>query len=163
VRARRPDRTFSKVVAEPDGQREPRWLLRGLRLFERAVIILLALMLVVVVGLAVLQFGLAMFRAIRSPPLLDLTVEELLDLFGLFLLLLIGIELLEMLTAYLRRNVVHAEIVLEVALIAVARKVVVLEASKYPPGTLFAMAALILALAIAFWLQRRRRPPKLPP
>ena len=44
---------------------------------------------------------------------------------GFFLLVLIGIELLETIKAYLLTNVIHVEIVLEVALIAIARKVII--------------------------------------
>jgi uncharacterized membrane protein (DUF373 family) len=86
-----------------------------------------------------------------------LEVDELLEIFGFFLLILIGVELLETIKAYLRDNVIHVEIVLEVALIAVARKVIVLDLSKYDGLGVLAIAALIIALAGAFSLERRAR------
>jgi uncharacterized membrane protein (DUF373 family) len=46
-------------------------------------------------------------------------------------------------------------IVLEVALIAVARKVVIIDVKEYAPASLFAIAAIVLALAGAYYLQRR--------
>lgn len=92
-----------------------------------------------------------------TPPILLLEVDELLEIFGFFLLILIGVELLETVKAYLRDNVVHLEIVLEVALIAIARKVIALDLSKYDGVTVLSVAALILALASAFFLERRTR------
>lgn len=86
-----------------------------------------------------------------------LEVDELLELFGFFLLIVIGVELLETIKAYLRDNVIHIEIVLEVALIAIARKVIVLDLSKYDGVSVLAVAALILALAVASMLRRRAR------
>jgi uncharacterized membrane protein (DUF373 family) len=46
---------------------------------------------------------------------------------------------------------------LEVALIAVARKVILLDYSEYPPLTIFAIAAIIFALSIGFFLDKRGR------
>ena len=46
-------------------------------------------------------------------------------------------------------------IVLEVALIAMARKVIIEEPNNVPPLTLFGIAALILALGVAFYFERQ--------
>jgi uncharacterized membrane protein (DUF373 family) len=86
-----------------------------------------------------------------------LEIDELLDIFGFFLLILIGVELLETIKAYLVEHVVHVEIVLEVALIAIARKVIILEPKELPPLTLLSIAALIVTLAIAFYLEKQAR------
>jgi uncharacterized membrane protein (DUF373 family) len=71
------------------------------------------------------------------------------------LLILIGVELLETLKAYVKKDVIHIRLVLEVALIAMARKVIVLEPNSTPALTLFGMAALILALGVAFYFERQ--------
>jgi uncharacterized membrane protein (DUF373 family) len=41
-------------------------------------------------------------------------VQGLLEIFGYFLLVLIGVELVETLRAYLRKDVIHVRVVLEV-------------------------------------------------
>ena len=74
----------------------------------------------------------------------------MLEIFGFFLLVLIGLELLESMRVYLVKGVVHVQIVLEVALIAVARKVIILDIEKYAGLTLLGFAALILGVAVAF-------------
>jgi len=46
-----------------------------------------------------------------TPPYLLLEIHELLDIFGLFLLVLLGIELISTLRTYLTENEVHVEVV----------------------------------------------------
>jgi uncharacterized membrane protein (DUF373 family) len=82
-------------------------------------------------------------------------VQGLLEIFGYLLLVLIGVELLETLKAYLKKDVIHVRVVLEVALIAMARKVIIEEPNTVPGLTLFGIAALILALGIAFYFERQ--------
>jgi uncharacterized membrane protein (DUF373 family) len=78
-----------------------------------------------------------------------------LELLGQFLLVLIGIELLHSMKVYTARRVIHLEAVLIVALIAVARKVIVMESKEVPEGTLLGIAAIALALALSYYIVRR--------
>ncbi len=65
------------------------------------------------------------------------------------------LELLETLRTYMKQDVIHVRVVLEVALIAMARKVIILEPNTVPGLTLFGIAAVILALGIAFYFERQ--------
>ena len=132
---------------------------RLLKLFEKVVVLSLIAMMAVLVLLSTVELGWIILKDIITPPYVLPGIIELLDIFGFFLLILIGIELLETIRAYLVEHVVHVEVVLEVALIAVARKVIILDVKEYPGLTVFAIAALILALSVAFFLERwgRRR------
>ena len=123
--------------------------------FERVIVFSLITMMVIVVVLATLELGWIIVRDIATPPVILLDISELLEIFGFFLLVLIGIELLETIKAYLVTHVVHVEIVLEVALIAIARKVIILDIGKYDSLTLVGMAALIVAVALAFLVVKR--------
>ena len=53
--------------------------------------------------------------------------NELLNIFGIFLLVLVGIELVYTLKTYLTENALHVEVVLMAALIAIGRKVIILD------------------------------------
>lgn len=130
---------------------------RGVRLFERTIIVALIVMMIVVITLATIELGWIIISDIMTPPIVLLEIDELLDIFGFFLLVLIGIELLETVKAYLVEHVVHVEIVLEVALIAIARKVIILEPKEFPPVTLLSIAALIVTLATAVYVEKRAR------
>lgn len=92
-----------------------------------------------------------------TPPVFLLEIDELLELFGLFLLVLIGIELLHSVKTYIVRREFHLETILTVALVAVARKIIVLEPKELPEGTLLGIAALVIALALGYYIMRRSR------
>ena len=127
-----------------------------LKKFEHVIVVSLITMMIIVVILATIELGWLIIKDIITPPIILLEIEELLEIFGFFLLVLIGIELLETIKAYLLTNVVHVEIVLEVALIAIARKVIILDLEKYESLTLVGIAAMISAVALAFWVIKRR-------
>ncbi len=131
-------------------------MLDFLKKFERVVVISLIGMMMLVVLLATIELGWIIIKDITTPPIILLEIDELLEIFGFFLLVLIGIELLETIKAYLIEHVIHVEIVLVVALIAIARKVIVLDPNKYPPLTLLGIAALILSVAVAYHFIKRR-------
>ena len=131
-------------------------LLKAVHLVERAVVGSLVVMMMLVIALSTIELAWTLARDIVSPPFLVLDVDELLDIFGLFLLVLIGVELLETIKMYVKRGVVHLEVILEVALIAIARKVIVLDVSKYSSATVFGIAALVAALSIALHIRVRR-------
>ncbi len=132
---------------------------RALKYFERLIVLALILMMVVVILLATIELGWIIWQDILTPPLFMLDIDELLDIFGFFLLILIGIELLETIKAYLTDHIIHVEIVLEVALIAIARKVIILDPKELPALTLLGIAALIVTLASAFYLEKHARRP----
>ena len=112
-------------------------------------------MMVIVVFLATIDLGWIIIKDIVSKPAFLLDIDELLEIFGFFLLILIGVELLETIKAYLETHVVHVEVVLTVALIAIARKVIILDLKAHSDLTLIGIAALILVLAVSYVLLKQ--------
>ncbi len=131
------------------------WVGRLLGRFEHGVVLVLIVLLMGVIALSTLDLAWRLIHDVITPPVLLLDVQELLELFGFFLLILIGLELLETIRAYLNTHVIHLEVVLEVALIALARKVIVLHTRKEGALTLLGLAALVVALAVAFHVHLR--------
>lgn len=113
-------------------------------------------MMALIIFISTVELGYLLVKDIISPPIFFLEIEELLELFGFFLLILIGIELLESIKAYLQDQVIHSEIVLEVALIAIARKVIILDLKEYNSTTILGIAALIITIAGAYYIIRRK-------
>jgi uncharacterized membrane protein (DUF373 family) len=133
---------------------------RGITVFERIIVRSLVVLLMVVVTVSTIELGWILLRDLMKWDKLALDVEEMLELFGFFLLVLIGLELITTLKAYMTAGVVHGEVVLEVALIAVAQKIIIFDASRANGITVIGLAVLILSLAASFWLVRaasRRR------
>jgi uncharacterized membrane protein (DUF373 family) len=127
---------------------------------KRILVLAITIMMGFVLLLAVVDLGFILVKDILSPPILILDVNELLQIFGLFLLVLIGIELFETMEIYIKENVVHVEVVFTVALIAIARKVIILDVKKMESATLLGIAAIILALSIGYYLIYKALPAK---
>jgi uncharacterized membrane protein (DUF373 family) len=122
---------------------------------QKLVVVALAVLLLVVVVLSTAHLGVLVAEEIWKPPRFLIPVQGLLDIFGFFLLVLIGVELLDTVKTYFKKDVIHVRVVLEVALIAMARKVIIEEPNNVPALTLFGIAALILALGVAFYFERQ--------
>lgn len=80
------------------------------------------------------------------------------DVFGAFLLILIGLELMKTIVMYLSDHVLHVEVVLTVAIIAVARHAIELDLSHADPLTMVGMGAMVLALAVGLYLFQKAAP-----
>lgn len=125
---------------------------------ERAIAIaLLALMGLVVIS-GVLEVAYVVVTDMMQPPGFFLGVEDLFDIFGLFLMVLIGLELMTSIEMYLKDNTIHAELMFLVALTAVARKVVILDAKSIDAMTVFAIAALVIALSGGYYFIKKTKP-----
>jgi uncharacterized membrane protein (DUF373 family) len=124
---------------------------------QKFVALTLAVLLIVVVALSTVHLGVLIAEEIWKPPRFLISVQGLLDIFALFLLVLIGVELLETLKAYVKKDGISVRLVLEVALIAMARKVIILEPDGVSGVKLLGIAAVILALGVAFYFERQTR------
>ena len=76
--------------------------------------------------------------------------STLFELFGLFLNVLIALEILENITAYLRKHVIQVELVIVTSLIAVARKIIILDLEKKSSSDLIALAVAVFSLSIGY-------------
>jgi uncharacterized membrane protein (DUF373 family) len=126
-----------------------------LQKFEHAIVISLLVMMVIAIVLSTLELALLLIRDVLSPPYVILNSSELLEIFGFFLMILIGLELLETIRIFLSEDKVHVEIVFLVALIAIARKVIILDVKNLPSLTLIGIAAIIIALSAGFYVIKK--------
>ena len=124
--------------------------------FEHFIVIVLLGMMVVVVSLATIELGVIIYKQMVSPPLyLLLDFNDLLKIFGFFFMILIGLELIETIKVYLSKEVIPVEIIFLVAIIAVTRKVIILDFKNLDPLTLIGMAAIILALSVGYYAVKK--------
>jgi len=136
-----------------DGDKHPLIVMaeRGKRIVAGVLMVLMF----VVLGIAVVELTWVpltlVFPALPGgTDSLIMSEAELLNTFGVFLSVLIALELVETVEVYFKDNEIHAEIVLLVALIALARKVVLLDIHSYEPVAIIGMAALFIGLAAAY-------------
>jgi len=129
-----------------------------LRKFKKILISSLTLMMAFVLLLSTIELGWIIVKDVITAPIFLLEINELLDIFGLFMLVLIGVELLEtIMKTYLTEGVNHAEIVISVAIIAIARKVIILDVKDVSGITLIGIGSIILALSIGYFLIKHKR------
>lgn len=125
------------------------------RKVEKFIIYTLILMMAGILILATFELGYYLFRTIVNSDYLLIDLDELMDLFGVFMLVLIGIELLDTIKVYLRENVVHVEVVVLVAIIALARKVIALKLEDYSGTSIIGLGVLIVALGATYYLIKK--------
>jgi len=130
-------------------------MLKYLEKIEGAVIRALVVMMALVVLFASVDLGWIILRDLGTPPYLLFDVNRLLEIFGMFLLVLIGIELLESIRMYLDHRLVHVEVVMTVAMIAIARKVIILDVKDLDGLKLVGIGVIIAALAGGYVYIRR--------
>lgn len=133
--------------------------MKVLKSVERVIVGSLVVMMTLVLIFAAVDLGWLLFNDLFiSEPLFLLSVNDLLELFGLFMLVLIGIELLDTIVrTYVKRESFHVEVVLSVAIIAVARKVIIMDLKETEPLSLVGIAAMTICLCGGFYLLRRSR------
>ena len=124
---------------------------------ERIIAIALLVLMGVVVASATVEVAYEIVTGLMDPPGFFLGVSELFDVFGLFLMVLIGLELMTSIHMYLDDQKIHAEMMFLVALTAVTRKIVIMDSSALEPMLVFSIGFLVITLASGYYLIRKNR------
>ena len=124
--------------------------------FEHAVILALTALIALVVALAVWNLAVKILVSLFTTGLdpTDYTVFQ--ALFGMIFTVIIALEFKRSLLVLADRqhSVVQVRTVLLIALLAVVRKLMILDLATTDTAELFALAAAVLALGAVFWLVR---------
>ena len=127
-----------------------KWIERFETWINWAVLLMMALVvLILVVGLAI-DLG----RDVLAYPAGTISNEQIYGIFSDLLVILIGLELMHTVKVYLQDHTVHVEVILAVALVALARKVIAVNLKDQ--ASTIGLALLIIALAGSHWLLQRR-------
>lgn len=126
-----------------------KWIERFETWINWAVLIMMA----VVVLLLAIGFAIDLGRDILTYPTGTIDNDQLYAIFSDLLLILIGLELMHTVKVYLKDHTVHVEVILAVALVALARKVIAVNLKDQ--AATIGLALLIIALAASHWLIRR--------
>lgn len=139
-----------------DQSEEPliHWLHVIIRLCVRALAVLMTLVII----WSVADVAWVLYSRALASPLGLLNVNDILASFGAFMAALIAIEIFLNIVLYLRDDVLHVKLVLATALMAIARKVIVLDYTTLESEYIWATAAVIFALSIGYWLVAKKLP-----
>ncbi|HWQ20740.1 MAG TPA: phosphate-starvation-inducible PsiE family protein [Methanotrichaceae archaeon] len=125
--------------------------------FQKIIIAALMWLMALVVFIATMELVYILVKDIFFP-LGGLEIEELLGFFGYILLVLIGVELLETFKSYELEKTVNVQIVFLVAMIAMARSIIIMELDLTSRETnMIGTAAIIAALSAGYYLIEKAR------
>ena len=129
--------------------------LHGIENIEEIVAKVLSMTMIAIIFIAIIDL---IFYTINKLLIWDINEtsfnENLFKTFGLFLNILIALEILENITAYLRKNVIHVELVIATSLIAVARKIIILDLKQTDGMQVIGLGVAVFALSISYWIIR---------
>ena len=129
--------------------------MKYLERFQNIILALLTWTMAIVTLVATLDVIYTLAKYLIFPPL-SLQTAELLSFFGSILLVLIGVELLETFKTFQLDKTVNVLSALLVALIVIARKVIIMEIND---GTndmgLLGLSAIIISLSLGYYLIKR--------
>lgn len=125
--------------------------------FEKILAAVLLLLVAVIAVISVAELCYLLYRDITSQQGLLLSLDELFEVFGMFLIVLIAIELMSSIYIYMKDKAVHVEIMLLIAITALTRKIVVLDSTGADALYLIGLAALLGTLVGGYYLVKHRQ------
>lgn len=131
-------------------------LIHALHVVIRFCVRILAILMTLVIVWSVADVAWVLSQRVMTPPVGLLNVNDILALFSTFMATLIAIEIFLNIVLYLRDDVLHVKLVLATALMAIARKVIVLDYKTLEPEYIWATAAVIFTLSIGYWLVAKK-------
>jgi uncharacterized membrane protein (DUF373 family) len=126
--------------------------------FEAAVAFVLTVVIALIVLVALYRLCVGVVSALLFGAFDPLDHEVFQAVFGQIMTLLIALEFNHTLRYVVSRHqsVIQARVVVLIAILALARKFVVLDVQQTTPGYLLGLAAITLALGLTYWLMRER-------
>jgi uncharacterized membrane protein (DUF373 family) len=116
---------------------------------------ILAVLMVLVIFWAVIDVVYVLYQQLTSPPFMLLDVSDIFKTFAAFLAVLIAIEIYQNIVLYLRTDVIPVKLVVATALMAISRKVIILDFNEVSAMYIFATSSAVLALGITYFLLGR--------
>ncbi|MEJ5348961.1 MAG: phosphate-starvation-inducible PsiE family protein [Desulfosoma sp.] len=147
------DKEYEGLFVKPGEDR----LVSVLNIAIRFGIRVLSVLMTLVIFWGIADVVWVIYQHVMRPPFLILKIEDILETFGAFLAVLIAVEIFLNIVLYLKEDVIHVKLVVATALMAIARKVIVLDFGKVGPEHLMATGVVIIALGITYWLIAKQR------
>ncbi len=112
----------------------------------------LAILMTGVIVFGVFDVVFVLVNRLITPPFMLLQISDILETFGAFMAVLIAIEIFENIMVYLRKDIIHIKLVMATALMAIARKVIILDFKNTDAEFVYGLAAVVLAMSLGYYL-----------
>jgi hypothetical protein len=129
--------------------------LKIIHFFEHFISKVLSICLIIVILISLFDLIKFLYTDLFNQQPLGSFGATLIEIFGLFLNILIAMELLENISGYLKKNVIQVELVIITSIIAVARKIIIFDFNKYGEIQLAALVFGTMGLSGSYWLLKR--------
>ncbi|HMO61678.1 MAG TPA: phosphate-starvation-inducible PsiE family protein [Ferruginibacter sp.] len=130
-----------------------------LKKFETTVFYILISVIVIYITIEVIeliyQFGKSLFSPDKNSSRLLITKEQTAQVLPVFFNILIAIELIDTFNVYIKEHSIKVQSILLIGLIAIGRKLLVLDIGHSEGIQNIGLAALIIALALGYYLLKR--------
>jgi len=130
-----------------------------LKKFEVTVFYILSAIIVLYIAVEIVeliyQFGKALFTRSDSSTRLLITKEDTALVLPVFFNILIAIELIDTFNVYIREHSIKVQSILLIGLIAIGRKLLVLDIGHSEGIQNIGLASIIIALALGYYLVKR--------
>ena len=113
---------------------------------------ILAVLMVTVIFWGVADVVYILYQQLMEPPFMLLDISDILKTFAAFLTVLIAIEIYQNIVLYLRTDVIPLKLVVATALMAISRKVIIMDFNEIVPMYILSTGAVVLALGITYYL-----------
>ncbi len=118
----------------------------------RLAIKVLAVLMVLVIIWGIGDVIYVLYQRLGTEPYFLLDVNDIFQTFGAFMAVLIAVEIFINIRLYLGTDELPVRLVTATALMAIARKVIVLDLDKISADYILAIAAVTIALGVTHWL-----------
>ena len=127
--------------------------------FEKIVYAVLMGLLMIVIVISLIDLAWLMYKSLVVTSQYILETPKLIAVLVAFLLVLICIELLDTIKAYFKENTIHVEIVILLAIIAISRKVILLDPSGMTGVEygveMMGIGVIVISLAAAYYFVKK--------
>jgi uncharacterized membrane protein (DUF373 family) len=130
-----------------------------LGLFDHVIVLFLTALISVIVVLTVWSLGLKVFVSLRQSALDPTDPAVFQSLFGMIFTVIIALEFRRtiLVVAERQQSIVHVRAVILIALLAIVRKIIILDLTAGESAQLFGLSAAILSLGTVYWLMREEK------
>ncbi len=126
--------------------------------FEKIVCVILSFVVALVILCALYKLGFHLFHLLVTHGVDPLDHKAFKTIFGMIMILLIALEFKHSIVKVIEKDksIVQVKTVLLIAILAISRKMIILDTKAMSPMTIFSLASVLLALGAVYWLMRER-------
>jgi uncharacterized membrane protein (DUF373 family) len=134
----------------PEGHSDP--LISFLHRIIRMAVRVLAILMVFIIIFSIADVMYVFYQRLAAPPHFLLEVNDIFQIFGTVMVVLIAVEIFINVRLYLGTDVLPLRLVIATALMAISRKVIILDLDAITADYILGIAAVTISLGITYWL-----------